>query len=74
MQKAVYIPKTWDLPEAIRKRLGESVGKQRLMNEDGHILLLLHQVPRSEDDEVRAAVVFWRNPAGEWKSAPPVVD
>jgi hypothetical protein len=70
MEKANYIPKTWDLPESIRKRLGASVGKQRLMNEDGHLLLLLHQPPKAEDDEVRAAMVIWRNPAGEWKSAP----
>ncbi len=70
MEKAVYIPKTWELPEAIRKRLGASVGKQRLMNEDGHLLLLLHQAPRTEDDEVREAMVIWRNPAGDWKSAP----
>jgi hypothetical protein len=70
MEKAAYIPKTWDLPEAIRVRLGESVGRQRLIDGDGHLLLLLHQVPQSEDDEVRTAAVFWRNPAGEWKSAP----
>lgn len=70
MAKANYIPKTWDLPEAVLRRLGETVGKQRLMNEDGHLLLLLHQLPRVEDDEVRTAVVVWRNPAGEWKSAP----
>ncbi|MES2659649.1 MAG: CorA family divalent cation transporter [Verrucomicrobiota bacterium] len=70
MEKFAYIPKTWDLPVAIRKRLGDTVGRQRLMNEDGHMLLLLHQVPKAEDDEVRTAVVFWRNPAGEWKSAP----
>lgn len=70
MEKATYIPKTWELPEAIRKRLGATVGKQRLMNEEGHLLLLLHQVPRAEDDEKREAVVVWRNPAGEWKSAP----
>lgn len=70
MEKASYIPKTWELPEAIRKRLGETVGRQRLIDEAGHMLLLLHQVPRAEDDEVRTAVVFWRNPAGEWKSSP----
>ncbi len=70
MGKPNYIPKTWDLPEAISKRLGEKVGKQRLMNEDGHLLLLLHQVPRVEDNEVRTAVVFWRNPAGDWKGSP----
>lgn len=70
MEKAIYIPKTWDLPESIRKRLGESVGRQRMIHEEGNTLLLLHQVPRAEDDEVRQAVVFWRNHSGEWKSAP----
>jgi hypothetical protein len=70
MGKANYIPKTWDLPDAITRRLGETVGKQRMMNEDGHLLLLLHQVPKVEDDEVRTAVVVWRSPAGEWKSSP----
>lgn len=40
------------------------------MNEDGHLLLILHQVPKSEDDEIRTAVLFWRNTVGEWKSHP----
>jgi hypothetical protein len=70
MGRPNYIPKTWELPESITKRLGEKVGKQRLMNEDGHLLLLLHQVPKVEDNEIRTAVVFWRNPAGEWKGVP----
>lgn len=70
MAKTFYIPKTWDLPGAIRKRLGESVGKQRLMQEEGHLLLLLHQVPTAEDDAIRNPMVAWRNLAGEWKSAP----
>jgi hypothetical protein len=70
MPKPAYIPKAWDLPDSICKRLGEAVGKQRLMAEEGHILLLLHQPPRAEDNEVRSAMVVWRNPAGEWKSAP----
>ena len=70
MGRADYIPKTWILPEAITKRLGTTVGKQRLMNEEGHLLLLLHHAPRVEDDEIRTAVVVWRNPAGEWKSSP----
>lgn len=70
MIKADYIPKNWDLPESISKRLGATVGKQRLMEEDGHLLLLLHEVPRIQDNEVRKAVVVWRNPAGEWKCSP----
>ncbi|MEO5712098.1 MAG: hypothetical protein ABIT37_01300 [Luteolibacter sp.] len=70
MQNASYIPKLWDLPDSIRIRLGETVGKQRLIEEEGHLLLLLHQLPRVEDDEIRKAMVVWRNPAGEWKSSP----
>jgi hypothetical protein len=70
MAKTSYIPQTWDLPEPIRKRLGGSVGKQRLMHEEGHLLLLLHQVPTAEDDAIRNPMGVWRNLAGEWKSAP----
>ena len=65
-----FIPKTWDLPESIRKRLGDQAGRQRLMDEDGHLLLILHNPPRPEDDALRRPNVFWCNPAGEWKSAP----
>jgi hypothetical protein len=70
MDRTSFVPKTWQLPDAIRKRLGNSVGRQRMMDEDGNLLLILHQVPKSEDDEIRTAVLFWRNPAGEWKSHP----
>ncbi len=70
MERHSYIPKTWELPTSIRKRLGETVGKQRIMDEEGHLLVLLHAPPVAEDDERRTAVVFWRNPAGEWKSSP----
>jgi hypothetical protein len=65
-----FVPKTWALPEAIRRRLGDEAGRQRLMDEDGHLLLILHAPPKSEHDELRYPVVFWRNPEGEWKSAP----
>jgi hypothetical protein len=70
MDRTSFVPKTWQLPDAIRKRLGNSVGRQRLMDEDGHLLLILHQAPKSEDDEIRTAALFWRNPVGEWKSSP----
>ena len=70
MENATYIPSSWNLPDAIRLRLGKTVGKQRLIGEDDHHLLLLHAPPRAEDDEVRSAVVVWRDPAGEWKSFP----
>jgi hypothetical protein len=65
-----FVPKTWALPDSIRRRLGDEAGRQRLMDEDGHVLLILHAPPRPDDDEVRNPVIFWRNPQGEWKSSP----
>lgn len=66
----VFIPKTWQLPEAILARLGDQPGRQRLMDAENHLLLILHSPPRAEDNERRNAVVFWCSPVGEWKSAP----
>ncbi len=65
-----FIPKSWDLPESILKRLGDSAGRQRMMDEDGHLLLILHQAPEPEDAEVRKPALFWCQPSGEWKSSP----
>lgn len=65
-----FIPKSWDLPESIFKRLGDAAGRQRAMDEDGHLLLILHQAPEPQDAEVRKPVLFWCQPAGEWKSSP----
>ncbi len=65
-----FVPKTWALPDSIRRRLGDEAGRQRLMDEDDHLLLILHAPPRPDDDEVRNPIVFWRNPQGEWKSSP----
>jgi hypothetical protein len=69
-KKPAFIPKSWDLPESIRKRLGDAAGRQRLMDEDGHLLFILHQPPEPEDDEVRKPVLVWGQPSGEWKSSP----
>ena len=69
-QRRVYIPKKWELPETIWNRLGPEPGRQRLMDEEGHLLLILHAVPSAADDENRTAALFWRRPDGTWKSAP----
>ncbi|MGJ8726300.1 MAG: hypothetical protein ACSHYB_17260 [Roseibacillus sp.] len=69
-QRRVYIPKNWELPDTIWNRLGPEPGRQRLMDEEGHLLLILHAVPNASDDEVRRAALFWRKPDGSWKSAP----
>lgn len=70
IRRSRLIPKLWPVPDAFHLRLGESAGRQRLMDEDGHLLLILHTVPRAEDDAERQAAFFWRDPAGGWKSAP----
>lgn len=69
-QHSTFVPKTWTLPDSIRRRLGDEMGRQRLMDEDGHLLVLLHLPPTSEQDELRQPAVFWRNAEGEWKSYP----
>ena len=62
------VPTQWAVPERFRERLGESVGRQRAMSEDGHLLLVLHAVPEAGDAE-REARLFWRDPQGAWRSA-----
>jgi len=52
------------------KRLGDEAGRQRTMDEEGHLLIILHQAPEPEDNEVRKPVLLWNQPAGEWKSFP----
>lgn len=60
-------PPTWSLPEAIRVRLGQStIGRQRAIIEEEHLLLILHKPP-GPDDRAREGMLFWRNPAGEWQ-------
>jgi hypothetical protein len=63
----MIIPPTWNLPEAIRLRLGQSsYGRQRAIAEEGHLLLVLHRPP-GPDDRVREGILFWRSPAGDWQ-------
>jgi len=61
------LPSAWTLPQRIRDRLGESAGRQRAMEAEGHLLLVLHQPPTAAEPE-RAGRFFWRDPAGAWKS------
>ena len=63
----MIIPPTWNLPDAIRARLGANTyGRQRAIIEEGHVLLVLHKPP-GPDDRTREGVLFWRNTAGEWQ-------
>ncbi|MFK7734552.1 MAG: CorA family divalent cation transporter [Pirellulaceae bacterium] len=61
------LPPDWNIPEIFRQRLGIRVGQQRVMSEDGHLLLVLHAVP-APDQHTRDGCFFWRAPDGVWKS------
>lgn len=64
------IPKSWAVSETIRQRVGENVGRQRLIAEDGELLVVLHQVPSAEDKGHREGALFWFDGDGNWKSTP----
>ncbi len=64
-QPPTPIPSGWQLPAAIRSRLGQDAGPQRAMLEEGHLLIILHEPPKPDGTE-RQPAVFWRRPAGDW--------
>ena len=61
------LPEEWNIPASIRNRLGSTVGRQRVIFEDGHLLLVLH-APAKPDESRRRGRYFWRSPNGTWKS------
>jgi Mg2+ and Co2+ transporter CorA len=63
-----FIPAGWELPPDILERLGKKVGRQRAMEEQDHLLIILHAPPVPGQDE-REARVFWRTPNGQWKAS-----
>ena len=65
--KKSLVPSTWKTPEIFRQRLGARIGRQRMMESAGHLLLVLHAPPRADEDE-RNGRLFWMTPEGEWKS------
>ena len=63
------LPPTWtNVPQKIRDRLGTSAGRQRIMLEDGHLLIVLHAPPDPDEPEKREGRLFWRTPSGEWRA------
>jgi hypothetical protein len=62
------IPKSWDIPLPFKQRVGSEVGRQRILQHDDHILLVLHQVPKLDDDGKREPALFWKDPDNQWKS------
>jgi hypothetical protein len=62
------LPAAWELPSEIRARVGEKTGKQRAMVADGHLLLVVHRLPRKNETD-RAGRFLWRKPDGTWLSS-----
>ncbi len=67
MPHTSILPQAWDIPDELRSRLGATVGHQRPMFADGHLLLVLHAPPKPEDQQ-RVGRFFWRTPDGKWTS------
>lgn len=67
--ETTLLPADWDVPAKIRGRLGTTAGRQRILLEDGHLLLVLHAPPGADDTERRGRF-FWRDPTGSWRVAP----
>jgi len=65
---ADLIPHTWQVPQAFRDRMGGHVGRQRLMVADGHLLFVLHALPKPNENQRRGRL-FWRDPEAKWTSA-----
>lgn len=63
MRKSI-IPKSWNISDTIRKRVGEGVGRQRLIAEDGELLVVLHKVPTAADKGAREGALFWFDGGG----------
>lgn len=62
------LPGHWKLPKSLRDRLGREAGPQRMMLEEGHLLIVLHQLPKP-GDQTRQGVYFWRNLEGGWSAS-----
>ncbi|MCJ8330618.1 MAG: hypothetical protein HRT89_13195 [Lentisphaeria bacterium] len=58
------IPNKWDVPQEIIRLLGKSLKKQRLINFEDNLILILHHCPEHGNYD-REAAIFWRNPKGE---------
>ena len=70
MNSCPLIPADWDLPTVLRIRLGHGPGRQRALEADEHLLLVLHDVPKRHQT-TRVGQLFWRQPNGNWHSSIP---
>jgi hypothetical protein len=62
------LPQAWSVPDVFRRRLGDRPGRQRAMEAEGHLLLVLHTPPLADSD-AREGRFFWRDATGQWTPA-----
>lgn len=67
MHKQSLLPAGWSVPDEFRDRLGERAGRQRIMQAEGHLLLVVH-APPVPDEEERQGRYLWRQPDGTWSA------
>lgn len=70
------IPSNWQVPDIFRERMGSQVGRQRCMTHDGHLLLIVHDIPAPDTPGKRDGRLFWRRPDGSWQTGgagPPTI-
>ncbi|MEX1041776.1 MAG: hypothetical protein WDZ51_14145 [Pirellulaceae bacterium] len=61
------LPPSWKVPEIFHLRLGDGPGKQRVMESEGHLLVVAHLPPKPGQGP-RGGRFFWREPDGTWHS------
>lgn len=57
------VPDRWELPEKLKARIGKKVGRQRTIHEEGHTVILIHQVPAASE-KTRKEACCWIKPDG----------
>jgi Mg2+ and Co2+ transporter CorA len=66
-QVSASIPEDWKLPESLLMQLGVLSGRQKCLNDEGHLCLVMHEPPSGEGS-TRQRVLAWLAPEGEtWK-------
>lgn len=60
------IPASWKVPKSLRSRIGHTAGRQRVVYEEGCLMLILHRMPEPDDRE-RHGVFFYRDGNGLWR-------
>jgi len=68
MECSGTLPLTWRIPNSIRVRVGDSAGRQRVIHEENHLLLVLHRPPQAGDTH-RVGRFLWRDAQGNWTAS-----